>query len=312
LRQKQRALLILLFLVYLISSVQAGTWDLLPQKPLYPIPLADRNFPRFSLSFPLYTQQTIDTQEIDSVLSLREFLEFGGVKSLFRYTGDQFATELALGAGVITLFDAFEDRLDNFGWEGSGFVTLQVSLWENIILRGGIHHLSSHIGDEYLANYDVITDADDISEGSTYGMNYVRDAILTGIAITLDPHVRFIAEVRYSLDMFRYLLRYNDFPWQAQLSIEFLWPHAETASHQWYVALHTSAYQEDSWFPSTTIQLGGLLQKTGRSERFRYGIEIYYGRPQIAAFNYTDSKLPTTWDAVNREQAIALGIWYDF
>lgn len=310
--QKRRVVIFMVLLGYLVGSLEAGSWNLNPQKPLYPILLADRNFPRFSLSFPFYTQQTIDTQETDSILSPREFLEFGGVKSLFRYSWDKVSTELSIGAGVITLFDAFEDRLDNFGWEGSSFVTINVSIQEAIVLRGGIHHLSSHVGDEYLANYDVISDPDDISEGSTYGMNYVRDALLGGIAITLPLNIRLIAEVRYSLNMFRYFLRYNAFPWQAQLSVEFIWPHAEASSHHWYLALHTSAFQEDSWFMSTTVQFGGLLHQTGRSQRFRYGIEFYYGRPQIAAFNYTASSSPTAWDAIEPEQAIAFGIWYDF
>ena len=149
-------------------------WVLVPEDSLFPPPIADQHFPRFALSFPMYTNQKIDTLENNSSVSLREMLEFGGMQSLFRVEpkrGLPIAFELSLGAGVIALFDSFEDNLDNFGWEGSGFLTLNFKITDQVCFRFGFHHLSSHVGDEYLANYDVlelpITDGQDLIRGDT-------------------------------------------------------------------------------------------------------------------------------------------------
>ncbi len=292
---------------------------LVPEESLFPAPIADQNFPRFALSFPLYLHQEIDTLQDDCPLSLREVLEFGGVQSLFRIEpkeGHPLAFELSIGAGVITLFDSFEDKLDNFGWEGSGFLTLNFKVTQQVRFRFGFHHLSSHVGDEYIANYGVIelpvTDQQDLVQGDTYGLNYVRDSLMGGISFYISPKVRIYLEARYSMDMLRYMLCYNSFPWQANIGLELNWPLFEWPTQSWYLAIHTSSYQETSWFPSTTIQAGQVVNVPGSNQRFRFGLEYYRGRVQIASFNHNDSLTPTSWENLQIEQYFAIGAWYDF
>ena len=310
---------LLIILCFRIPLSATATLTLAPEDSLFPAPIADQNFPRFALSFPIYFNQEIDTLNDCCASSLREVLEFGGAQSLFRIEpkeGHQLAIELALGAGVITLFDSFEDNLDNFGWEGSGFLTLNFKLTQQIRFRFGFHHLSSHVGDEYLANYGVlelpVTDEQDFAQGDTYGFNYVRDSLMGGLSFYLSPIVRVYLEARYSMNMLRYMLCYNSFPWQANIGLELNWPLFERDTLSWYIAIHTSLYQETSWFPSTTIQAGQVVSVPGSNQRFRFGLEYYRGRVQIASFNHTDSLTPTSWEDIQIEQYIAIGAWYDF
>jgi hypothetical protein len=310
---------LLFFLCVFLPLVATSAWTLVPEDSLYPPPIADQNFPRFSLSFPVYTNQHIDTIEDSTRISLREVLEFGGAQSLFRIkplSHNPLTIELSIGAGIIALFDSFEDNLENFGWEGSGFVTLNFSLTPQMSFRFGFHHLSSHVGDEYLAKYGVlnlpITDEQDLLQGETYALNYVRDSLMGGLSIHLSPFIRIYAEARYSMNMLRYMLRYNSFPWQANIGLEIQWPSPELYSQRWYLAINTSGYQESSWFPSTTIQIGRIMNTPHSNQRFRFGFEYYHGRVQIASFNHTISPSPTTWNNLQVEQYIAIGAWYDF
>ena len=152
-----------------------------------------------------------------------------------------------------------------------------------------------------------------------YGFFYVRDSLLLGLSYQLSPLVRIYGEVRYSMRMLEYMYCYNDFPWQAGGGLEvILKPNSVSPGAEyregwgsWYVAADVSMYQESSWFPSTTAQVGYLVQSPSRGERFRVGLEYYYGRAPLAVFNHTDSTEPTAWDSIPLEQYIGIGIWYD-
>ena len=116
------------------------------------------------------------------------------------------------------------------------------------------------------------------------------------------------------MNMLRYMICYNSFPWQANIGLELQWPTYEQYAHlqRWYIALHASGYQETSWFPSTTIQIGRIMSVPDSNQRFRFGLEYYHGRIQIASFNYTDSIKPTSWEDLQLEQYFAIAAWYDF
>lgn len=301
-----------------VSPLVASAFVSLPEEPLYPTPLADRNYPRFSLSFPVYANQYIDTYEDRSFGALREILEFGGVQSLFRYSANRnphVQAELSVGAGVVTLFDDFEDNLENFGWEGSGFVTLNFAWKEDRVLRFGFHHLSSHVGDEYLAGYGVldlpVTDAEDIAKGDVYGFGYVRDSLVLSLSFGLNDHLRLYLEGRYAMRMLRYMYCYNDFPWQANFGIEWLSGISGHGAEPWYAAVHVSTYQESSWFPNLTVQVGRLISSRAGEPRIRFGLEYGYGRAHIAAFSHVDQEHPVAWKDVGVEQYAAIGLWYD-
>ena len=142
-----------LFCCYLLSgSITSGAnavvFHPVPDNSLYPDALADVRYPKIALSFPIFLMQAIDTQEVSSFGGLREFLEFGGAKSLFRFSPEEksnLGVELSIGAAIFTQFDSFSDRLENFGWEGSGFVTIVYKPIDALAVKFGFHHLSSHI-----------------------------------------------------------------------------------------------------------------------------------------------------------------------
>ncbi len=291
-------------------------WTMVPDETLYPPMIADSDYPRFVLEFPLYIEQSIDTLQESSILSAREIMKFGGVQSLFRLSFDarqETAAEVSAGAGLTTMFDTFEDALENIGWEGTGFLTVDLRVKDFLSFRFGFHHLSSHVGDEYLARYEVldlpVDDQADLLVGSTYGMDYVRDSLYGGLSFQISPSFRFAGEVRYSMNMLRYMLRYNDFPWQTSISIEYRESEKGEGNWKWYSGVHVSMYQESSWFPSTTFQLGRALSQKDSNREFRVGLEYYYGRVQIASFNHTQTRI--SWQEVKRESHMAVGAWYD-
>ncbi len=105
---------------------------------------------------------------------------------------------------------------------------------------------------------------------------------------------------------------YNDIPWQASAGVEFQWPSHESNWRRWYLAIHTSAYQESSWYPSTSVQFGRMLQVPDDNQRFRYGMEWYTEGLRSQRFNHTGGNTPIPWNEVPVEQYVAIGAWYDF
>ena len=272
---------------------------------LYPVPAGDPRYPVFSLAFPFMLTQVIDSQE-DNRWSARESLSFGGAVSLLRIEGPKTSAQLSVGAGVFTQFDSFADGLDNFAWEGTGFLTIDASIGMKVSVRAGFHHLSSHIGDEYLARYDVmnlpLSSADQISIGNGYGLDYVRDSLLLALSYRPVESMNLYLESRYSMNMLIYMLRYNDYPWQIVTGFDKKWK-------AWFLGASASMYQETSWFPSLTIQAGRQLEIIPQHSRVRLGIEYYYGRPSFGVFNYTQTTLP--WKEIRTEQYISIGFWYE-
>ncbi len=301
-----------------ISSIASQSlWITVPDDTIFPSTIADQDFPRFSLSYPMYLTQEIDTLEGRDI-NFREMLKFGGVQSLFRFIPNEdkpFSVELSFRAGLITLFDTFEDNMENFGWEGTGSITLDVSVTEDLIMRFGYHHISSHVGDEYLTQYGTlsfpIASGSDLESGDTYGMNYVRDSLYGGISYTINDNLRVYGEARYSMDMLRYMQLYNDFPWQADVGAEYIWPSPQSNTYTWFAALHVSMYEETSWFPSTAVRVGRVMRVADSNRQFHFGVELYYGRAEIEVFNHTAAADPTVWDDVTIESYIAVGAWYD-
>ncbi len=114
--------------------------------------------------------------------------------------------EYSLGAGVVTLFDSFRGESENFGWEGAGFLTMDVGIGSSIAFRFGFHHLSSHVGDEYLAGtvpwLIPIASGEDLERSDTFGsiMCETRSWVLSPSFFS--EFLRAYAEVRYSMDMF--------------------------------------------------------------------------------------------------------------
>jgi hypothetical protein len=103
--------------------------------------------------------QRINTLNSQQLGAFRETLDFGGMVTLLRLSEGQkrdLGLESSLGAGVFTLFDAFNDNLENFEWEVSGFLAIQFKPSHRLAEKVGFHHLSSYVGDEYLIHYGVL------------------------------------------------------------------------------------------------------------------------------------------------------------
>lgn len=292
----------------------------IPGDSLYPEPIADHRFPRIAVTFPYILLNSIDTKDPPLHTGYRETIEVGASRSFFRLSPDsntKIGTEISIGIGLFTMFDSLRDNLENFGWDGSSHLMLQSKPIKEFAIRFGYHHLSGHVGDEYLVEYisiiEPIVDGDDIADGDNYHLSYVRDAILLGLSFQPYPFLRMYGEVDYAFNLMSIFHCYNNLRWHINFGAELIWTPPEDLEWMgaWYTATDIQLYEESSWRPGITVQMGryGILGEKG--ERFRIGAEYYFGRVPLFVFNHTQGNYPTDWNNVPIEQYLTVGIWFD-
>jgi hypothetical protein len=296
------------------------TFTSIPGDSLYPEPIADHRFPRTAVTFPFVWLNAIDTKESSLQAGYRETVEAGASRSFFRLSpgsNTQIGTEISIGIGLFTMFDSFRDNLENFGWDGSAHLVIQVKPIKEFAVRFGYHHLSGHVGDEYLAEYisisDSIVNGDDIADGDNYHFSYVRDAVLLGMSFQPYPFLRFYGEVDYAFSLMDIFHCYNNLRWHINFGTEIIWEPPEDLAWvgAWYTATDIQLFEESSWRPGITVQIGRYGISGEKGERFRIGAEYYTGRVPLFVFNHTQGVIPTEWDAVPMEQYLTIGIWFD-
>ncbi|MBL7007168.1 MAG: DUF1207 domain-containing protein [Spirochaetia bacterium] len=292
----------------------------IPADSLYPEPIADHRFPRVAVTFPFIGLNAIDTKESLLHAGYRETVEAGASRSFFRLSpisNTNIGIEISIGIGIFTMFDSFRDNLENFGWDGSAHLMIQFKPIEEFAFRFGYHHLSGHVGDEYLAEYisiiDPIVDGAGIADGENYHLAYVRDAVLLGLSFQPFPFLRMYGEVDYSFSLMDIFHCYNNLRWHINFGTELVWKPPEEIAWigAWYAATDIQLFEESSWRPGITVQIGRYGISGEKGERFRIGAEYYYGRVPLFVFNHTQGTIPTEWDAVPLEQYITIGIWFD-
>ena len=250
----------------------------IPEGDLYPLYIADPHHSGFMLQL-----MSFERTEIFDSGKNRFGLKLGGRFGLFRVHpagAPERGLQVSLEAGFLGQFDRANSQ-DNIGWDGIYGLIFSLRTSEALAFRFGVHHTSSHVGDEYAERTGRLR------------INYTREEFLAGISGELGDRWRVYGEAAYG-----YILRTEPIqePGRAQLGVEYesaplLWNNRVG----WYATADGSAYEERDWDINVSVQAGFAMRTNERT--WRFGVEHYDGRSLIGEFFQDD------------ERYTALGLW---
>lgn len=262
------------------EPVVALTW--LPERILYPESIADPSRPVLAAQFMYLPESDIQRTGVQ-----RYYTRAGGRFALVQYntsSSPRRSWQLGIEAGVISQFD-IEHSTDNIGWDGVFRLTAALQYHDDLHYKFGLQHVSSHIGDEYMA------------DTGRQRIEYTRGEWLAGVSWRFTGNWRSYAELGWG-----HVLRADQLqePWRIEAGLEFQerlsrghqiigWPLA------WYTALDLSATEERDWAVNRTLQVGIELHQPLRT--WRIGLEYYRGRSLLGEFFQQD------------ESYLSLGLW---
>jgi hypothetical protein len=257
-------------------------WEmtLAPGNELYPVYLADP----LRTTFAFQQMYFSDTEIFDSGTK-RFGLKIGGRLPLLRIHPrgkPDRGFQANLEVGFIGQFDS-DHSLDNIGWDGIYSLIFYYKPRGNAAIRFGVHHTSSHRGDEY------------VERTGRLRINHTRQEFLVGLSRKLGKRWHIYGEAASAYDLRNEELQERG-RLQAGLQYEIediIWKRRLG----WYAALDCSAFEERDWNINATVQTGLILSTNGHA--WRVGIEHYNGRSWMGEFFQDD------------EHYTALGIWFD-
>lgn len=261
------------------ESKNNHVWQIFPHDHLYPTKIADPQRETFAAQAVWVSESTLPdcgNNYID--------LKMGGRLGIFRYSPEQnpaYGIQFSVDIGFHGIFDS-DYSLDNIGWDGSYAFSTSFRYHETLSWLLGIHHTSSHIGDEYGERTGI------------QRINYTREELRGGVNWQFHPHWQAYAEAGWGYYFGNEVLQK---PWRVELGAQFETLFEQRSALGWYVAANTEAYEERDWKLDNTLQIG-LVSRSGK-RHWRLGIEFYDGRFPIAEFFQED------------ERSISLGIWHD-
>ncbi len=159
-------------------------------------------------------------------------------------------------------------------------LTFRKGPWEGKL---GYYHICSHIGDEYLQTHPGAT-----------RLNYVRDAIVLGLAVRPHPDLRVYAEAGYGV--------WTDGgaePWEFQFGIDYSPAEPSGILGAPFLAVNGHLREEIDFSGGFTAQ-AGVQWRGEEGNLFRLGAHYFNGlSDQYQFFN-------------TFEEQIGVGLWYDF
>ena len=249
-----------------------------PQTQLYPHYIANPLRPTFSVQNIRYTK----TEIIGS--SLRRYdLKVGGQLGIYRSQPEQSnrGWQVTLGAGFHGEFDP-NSYEDNVGWDGIIALSLEMRLNDIFAHRFGIHHISSHIGDELIEKTGIKR------------INYTRQEIRYGLMWFMSPHWQSYIEIGKAYDLRNKLVQKKGrTEWGIQYENKNYW----MPTLGWYTAVDFSNYEENNWKNNASFQIG--ITSLINNKNYRLGFEFYDGRSPLGEFFQSDEKY------------VGFGFWVD-
>ena len=209
----------------------------------------------------------------------------GGRRGLLRYgSGDPLKPEgwqLDIEGGTILRLNLDHERdLDASDFRFGVPLTYGWGQWQYKI---GYYHLSSHLGDELIVR----------TTGATR-VNYVRDAIIVGLAYNPTPAWRLYGEAAYA-----FFTAGGAEPWEFQFGVEYAQPGPTDIYGTPFFATNGHLREEIDFGGDYALQLGWLWRGESGST-FRTGFQFLAGHSNLYQF-YNESEEQYGW-----------AIWYDF
>jgi hypothetical protein len=250
------------------------TWQVLPDSLLYKSYLAGNHESRLG-------NQWVHINNLGNFWDAT----LGGRAGILRYgnsdpywpEGYQLDVE---GAAFPRLNDDHGRDLDSVDFRFGIPLTMRKGAWQ---AKFGYYHLSSHLGDEFMVRNNTLD-----------RLNYVRETLMLGVGLFLNPNFRLYGEVDYA-----FWIDGRAKPWEFQFGAEYSPIDAPRFRGSPFMAVNGHLHQEVNFSGSVTAQIG--WQWRGRSGHLlRTGFQYFNGMSEQAqSFNQF-------------EQQYGWGVWYDF
>lgn len=146
-----------------------------PYAQLYPHYIANPLRPAFSVQ-----NMYITESEIVNTSEHRYNLKIGGHLGIYRNQNQGW--QVTFSAGFQGQFDPASSQ-DNVGWDGIMALSLEIRNSETFSHRFGVHHISSHVGDELIERTGI------------QRINYTREEIRYGLMWFMSPHWQSYIEI---------------------------------------------------------------------------------------------------------------------
>jgi len=143
-------------------------------------------------------------------------------------------------------------------------LSLNIRTSNTLAYRLGIHHISSHVGDELA------------ERTGRQRINYTSQETRAGIMWTFSPHWQSYAEIAWGHDLRNKSLQR---PWRTEFGMQYEKPQYFFEQLGWYMAIDLSSYEENNWDVNTAMQMGVVSEQNKR--HWRLGLEYYNGRSQL-------------------------------
>lgn len=260
------------YMEHSLTSSEPWSWQLLPDGLMYKSYLAGGREPRFAI------QWVHDRNEgwlWDMTAGGRVGLVRLGTDNDFWPQGYQ----LDLEAAAFPRLDSNREFVSNDYRVGVPLTTRQGPFEAKF----GYYHLSSHLGDEFL-----------LSNPGFPRINYVRESLLLGMAVYLNPSLRLYSEVGYA-----FYIDGGAKPWEFQFGADFSPAEPTGIRGAPFFAINGHLRQENDFSGNLAVQTGWQWRSRG-GHLMRLGMQYFNGMSDQYQF-------------YNRfEEQIGAGLWYDF
>jgi hypothetical protein len=256
------------------SFNDAWTWQVLPDSILYKSYLAGLHESRMG-------SQLVHIKDQGNFWDVT----LGGRAGILRYgTSDPYWPEgfqLDIEGAAFPRLNVDHDRdLDNADFRFGIPLTLRRGSWQT---KFGYYHLSSHMGDEFLVRNNTLN-----------RLNYVRESLMFGVGLFLNPNFRIYSEIDYAFHADG-----GAQPLEFQFGAEYSPIDCGRYFGSPFFAVNGHLHQEVNYGGSISAQLG--WQWRGRTGHLlRTGFQYFNGMSEQAQV-YSQF-----------EQQFGWGLWYDF
>ena len=258
----------------LLNSNEPMEWQFAPTGLMYKSYLAGEREPRMESE--LTHERTHGWYWQATVGGRVGILRYGTDNSLWPQ-GWQLDVE---GAAFPRLDLEHEEDLVDCDYRGGLLSTTRHGPFET---KFGYYHLSSHIGDEFLLGNQTFP-----------RINYVRDSLIAGGAVYLNPSLRLYGEVGWA-----FREDGGAKPWEFQFGADFSSPEPTGIGGAPFFAINAHLRQENNFGGNLSVQTG--WQWRGRDGHLiRTGMQYFNGMSDHYQFYY------------NFEEEIGWGLWYDY
>ena len=214
-----------------LSNNEPWSWQVVPEGLMYKSYLAGGREPRMGSE--LVSERTHGWLW-DATVGGRVGILRYGTENDYWPQGWQLDIE---GAAFPRLDLEHDEDLISCDFRGGLLSTTRQGPWET---KFGFYHISSHIGDEYLQRYNDFT-----------RLNYVRESLVLGGAVYLNPSLRLYAETGWAFQEDG-----GAKPWEFQFGLDFSSTEPSPPTGALFFAINSHLRQENDFGGNLTVQTG--------------------------------------------------------